>query len=257
LVHDTIAAQRGKGIFGLHRFYVSQRITGETASISDSSQLHHLRDVLRLKIGDEVCVFDSEGTEYLGAIEKLAREQAVFRIQNRKPAPVKKWQLAVACAIPKKSRLDDIIDKLTQLGVDVIIPLETERAVVKLETKEADRLERWRKIARNAAEQSRRSSLPLIPAVLSLPKVLAQAKNYRLKLVPTLAGDRKPLREILAESKADSILALVGPEGDFTPQEIEQARAAGFIPVSLGATVLRVETAAIAIAAFIRLALDG
>ena len=99
--------------------------------------------------------------------------------------------------------------------------------------------------------------MPLIPAAMSLPEVLAQSKNYRLKLIPSLAGDRKPLREILAESKPESVLALIGPEGDFTAQEIDQAIGAGFVPVSLGATVMRVETAAIAVAAYIRLALGN
>jgi 16S rRNA (uracil1498-N3)-methyltransferase len=159
--------------------------------------------------------------------------------------------------MPKKSRMDDIVDKLTQLGVDSIIPLETERAIVKMDKNGPNRLERWRKIARNAAEQSRRNTLPLILAAMSLPEVLAQSKNYRLKLIPSLSGDRKPLREILAESKPESVLALIGPEGDFTAQEIDQALGAGFVPVSLGATVMRVETAAIALAAYIRLALGN
>ena len=241
----------------MHRFYLPRKINGETASISDTGQMHHIRDVLRLQVGDQIALFDAEGLEYLGAIDSISREQAVVRILTRKPAPAKTCELAVACAIPKKSRMDDIVDKLTQLGVDSIIPLETERAIVKMDKNGPNRLERWRKIARNAAEQSRRNTLPLIPAAMSLPEVLAQSKNYRLKLIPSLAGDRKPLREILAESKPESVLALIGPEGDFTAQEIDQAIGAGFVPVSLGATVMRVETAAIAVAAYIRLALGN
>jgi 16S rRNA (uracil1498-N3)-methyltransferase len=241
----------------MHRFYISEKITGDTAPISDSDQFHHLKHVLRLKVGDEVSVFDGEGTEYHGALERVDRDQAVLRIQSRKPAPAQKLELAIACAIPKRSRLDDIIDKLTQLGVDTIIPLRTERAIVKLDKNAGTRLERWKKIARNAAEQSQRNRLPLIPPVMSLPEVLALSKNYGLRLVPTLAGDRKPLNAILAESRPARVLVLIGPEGDFTVREIGQAVDAGFIPVSLGTSVLRVETAAIAIAAFIRLALGN
>ncbi len=241
----------------MHRFYLARKINGETISISDSSQIHHIRDVLRLQVGDQITLFDPEGLEYLGAIDIINREQAIVRILTRKPAPAKPCELAIACAIPKQSRMDDIVDKLTQLGVVSIIPLETERAIVKMDKNGPNRLERWRKIARNAAEQSRRNTLPLIPAAMSLPEVLAQSKNYRLKLISSLAGDRKPLREILAESKPESVLALIGPEGDFTELEIDQAIGAGFVPVSLGATVLRVETAAIAIAAYIKLALGN
>ncbi len=238
----------------MHSFYLPERVIGKIASISDNGQLHHLRDVLRLRVGDEVLVFDNEGDEYSATIAQIDRKQALLRIEAHKSFPFRKLKLAIACAVPKQSKMDEIIDKLTQLGADSVIPLITERVVIRLAGAEESRLERWRTIAMNASEQSHRSRLPFISPLKGLQDVLAEAKGYQFKLVPTLIGERKTLNEVLIGSKPASVIVLIGPEGDFTPQEIRQALDAGFIPVSLGDTVLRVETAAIAVASYIELA---
>ena len=148
--------------------------------------------------------------------------------------------------------MDDIVDKLTQLGVDVIIPLETERVVVRIEENRRSRLERWQKIARSAAEQSRRNIIPSIPGILDFKAALAQAKSADLKLIPTLDGERKNLKEALTGCSFKDIFVLIGPEGDFTAQEVGQAVNSGFDPISLGDSVLRAETAAIAVAGYLR-----
>jgi 16S rRNA (uracil1498-N3)-methyltransferase len=239
----------------MRRFYISQKISGDTVSITEPAQLHHLRNVLRSQPGDEVTVFDAEGGEFAGVIQSVDRDRAILDIRSRKPAGPKNLEVTIACAIPKKSRMDEIIDKLTQLGVDGIVPLKTERGVVKLDEKEIPRLGRWRKIALSAAEQSQRHTLPLISPVTTLGEILHQAADYDLKLIPTLTGDSRPLNKVLPGAKPFRILALIGPEGDFTPAEVAQALKAGFVPVSLGNTVLRVETAAVAVAAYLKIAL--
>ena len=240
----------------MRSFYIAEKITGAVTSISDAAQLHHLRDVLRLKAGDEVVIFDNEGTRYSCVIEKVDKKEAVMRIKSRKAAPVRSLKLTIACSIPKQSRMDEIIDKLTQLGVDAIIPLVTERVIVKTQGSEQSRLERWRKIALTASEQSHRNLPPVVSSIRSLREVLAESKQYRLRLVPTLEGERKTLRQVFSDSLPSSILVLIGPEGDFTPPEISLALESGFIPVSLGDNVLRVETAAIAVVSFIKLAFE-
>jgi 16S rRNA (uracil1498-N3)-methyltransferase len=238
----------------MHSFYLPEKVTCKTASISDKGQVHHLRDVLRLKAGDEVVVFDSGGDEYSCTIIEIGKKRALLHIGARKPAQVRKLKLAIACGVPKQSRMDDIIDKLTQLGVDYIMPLVTERVVVRPAGSEESRLDRWRTIARSASEQSHRNRLPFISPPKGLGEVLAESKDYQFKLVPTLAGERKPLNKILAGSTPVSVFVLIGPEGDFTPREVRQALDAGFDSVSLGDTVLRVETAAVAVASYIELA---
>jgi 16S rRNA (uracil1498-N3)-methyltransferase len=238
----------------MHYFYLEGNIEGDQSVISDAGQLHHLRDVLRLKPGEQITVFDSAGREYLCSITGLTRQQALLKVIERRAVRPVKFKLAVACALPKKSRFDDIVDKLTQIGVDTIIPLMTERVVVKTDEAGA-RLERWRKIGRGAAEQSCRNTLPEIPAIFTFKDLLLKSAVYDLKLIPTLDGDPIPLKNVLTEKTPAAVLVLIGPEGDFTSQEVEQAVHAGFRPVTLGDNVLRVETAAVAAAAYLRLAL--
>jgi 16S rRNA (uracil1498-N3)-methyltransferase len=235
----------------MHRFYIDRKIEDEIVIISDRQQLHHIIDVLRLKAGGEVTVFDIEGYEAACSIVSISTDAAVLAVKSKKLAGKRQISLTIACAIAK-SGMDEIVDNLTQLGIDSIIPLETERVVVRLdEAKKQERVERWRRIALSAAEQSQRSRLPTIEPVAGLAYVLSRAEHFDLKLIPTLEGERKHLRDILREHEPKSILVLIGPEGDFTPDEVQLARNAGFTPVTLGDTVLRVSTAAIAVAAYI------
>lgn len=239
----------------MHRFYVAEEIGSDTVSICDE-QFHHLKDVLRLKVNDEVTVFDGGGNECVCLIRALGKKQATLTVKNKRRAQTRRFKITVACAVPKKAGLDEIIDSLTQLGVDAIIPLETERVIVKLDdSKKEARLKRWRKIVQSAAQQSQRSSLPVVAPVTSIESVVARSQDFDLKLIPTLSGERKHISEVLAASRPGNILVLIGPEGDFTPQEIEMAKNAGFIPVSLGAPVLRVGTAATAIVGYIAFSL--
>jgi 16S rRNA (uracil1498-N3)-methyltransferase len=238
-----------------YRFYVDW-VHGDTAFISDAGQFHHLKDVLRLKIRGAVIVCDGDGREYTGTVAAIKRKQAVIKVTPSMPARHNEMKLTVACAIPKGARLDDVIDQLTQLGAARIIPMMTERAVVKLdETKKEARLRRWRKIAQNAARQSQRNLIPLIEPVTNFASVISQSGRYDLKLIPNLEGRKKLIRDVLAAARPEEAMVLIGPEGDFTPAEVRLAVKAGFIPVSLGNTVLRVGTAAVAIASYFRLCL--
>lgn len=239
----------------MHRFFV-EHIKGDSALLADSAQLHHIRDVLRLKINDAVIIFDGVGNEYNGIITSIDKKQAVFSltpVQTQKRSSI---ALTIACAIPKGSHMDEIIDGLTQLGVKRIIPMMTDRVVVKLDdAKSESRLKRWQTIAQSAARQCQRSDIPVIAPVTDIKKVVTDTQNFDLKLIPHLSGRRKSIKSVLSKKSYKNIIVLIGPEGDFTPSEVELALHNGFIPVSLGDTVLRVATAAIAVAAYIKLAL--
>jgi 16S rRNA (uracil1498-N3)-methyltransferase len=242
----------------MHRFYtLSQNICGNKIVISDKAEVHYLRDVLRLKPNDEVILFDEQGNEYNSSLEVLSHK-VVLNIQERRLfcAVKQRNRISVTCAVamPKKSKMDDIVDKLTQLGVERIIPLKTERVIAKLDRdKEVSRLARWRKLAQAAAEQSQRQKLPIIEPIKDLKELLAQAKAlYDLKLISTLVDSkRKSLKEIFKGLKPKNVLVLIGPEGDFSPGEVDLAKKSGCIPVSLGDLVLRVETAAVAVASIL------
>jgi 16S rRNA (uracil1498-N3)-methyltransferase len=241
----------------MHRFYVD-KTEGSKAVISDKEQLHHLRDVLRLKVNDGISLSDGLGNDYAAVITAFDKKQAEVAVTLIRAARENQVKLTVACAIPKNTRFDDIVDFLTQLDVESIIPVTTERVVVKLDAAGAvEKHKRWVKIAQSAAQQSRRSRIPVISPVTDYPDVISQSGSFDLKLIPHLSGDRKPIKEVLAETHAKDILVLIGPEGDFTPQEVNLALDHGFLPVSLGDTVLRVATAAIAVASYIKFAVGS
>ncbi|MFH0827317.1 MAG: RsmE family RNA methyltransferase [Candidatus Omnitrophota bacterium] len=223
--------------------------------LSDKNKVHHIRNVLRMKKDDPLIIFDKTGCQYLCEIEGLSEEQVILRVREKreKGAP-EGLRLSVACAIPKKTRMDDIIDKLTQMGVARIIPLKTKHTVVKFDKrKEALRQERWNKIALSASEQSKRNSLPLVDPVRNFREFILQARNFDLKLIPTLKGERLSLQRALRGKRSKNILVAIGPEGDFSDDEVALARRMGFVPVSLGERVLRVDTAVLAITSFITL----
>ncbi len=241
----------------MHSFFVrKENISQDSIVIFDLSEVHHLRDVLRVKMKEKVIIFDEGGNKYLCCVEAIT-DKALLSIKERHPSgPAGRGlELTVACAIPKNSKMDDIIDKLIQLGVTRIIPLLTERVIVRLDRpKQASRIKRWEKIALAAAKQSHRVYLPVIEPIKDIREVLDASGAYDLRLIPTLAQPEcYSLKQALDKVKAKNILVLIGPEGDFTDEEINMAKDKGFLPVTLGELVLRVETAAIAVASFVRL----
>ncbi len=241
----------------MNRFMIDKdKIRGNSVAIGDPQQIHHLKNVLRIKSSRRVEVFDGSGNEYIARVIRIGEKEINLEIERVHVPIVAGLDLAVACAIPKNVKMDDIVDKLTQLGVDRIIPLETERVIVRLDSmKKADRLRRWEKISLSAAKQSHSCKLPRIDPVSKFRDVISASGDYDLKLIPTLDGSRQSFGEIFEKEGrgADRIMILIGPEGDFTSAEVSLAREAGFLPVSLGRSILRVDTAAVAAAAFIRL----
>jgi 16S rRNA (uracil1498-N3)-methyltransferase len=238
----------------MNRFFCKfSDVQGDKIKISDLKELHHLKDVLRFKPGERATIFDEQGNEYSVKLRNLSAGEAEFSVlekKNRTDLP--RTGIVIACAIPKKSKIDDIIDKLTQLGVDRIIPLITERVIVKLnEDKGLKRHKRWENIALTASKQSQRNSVPVIDPATGFPELIARSEKFDLKLIPNLAGQRKALKEIFGKSRPSNVLVLIGPEGDFTDQEIAAAIRAGFIPVTFGDQVFRVETACLYIASIL------
>jgi len=241
----------------MNRFFI-EKINPKDKFIilSDYTQLHHLRDVLRIKPLQQAAVFDNSGNEYIVRVLEIGARAVKLEIKERRPVKEPGLKITVACAIPKKVKMDDIVDKLTQLGVECIIPLQAERVIVRLDKqKKQERLARWQKIALSAAKQSQRSKLPLIEPVTGFKDALLAARSFDLKLIPTLEGRRKSLKEVFSglSGKIGRVMVLIGPEGDFTPDEVTLAKEAGFLPVSLGPLVLRVDTAAVAVVSFIKL----
>lgn len=222
--------------------------------ILDPGQIHHLSSVRRLKKGDQVLVFDGKSQEYECLIDSIAKNKVELSVGKIRKAMSIELALTLACALPKKVKMDYIIEKTVELGVDRIVPLKTERTIVEYSPeKSKEKLKRWQAIAVEASKQCGRIKLPEIEPVSEFSKVVSQAKNYELAVIPHLGPGNKSLKEIFRDSRPSSIIIFIGPEGDFSPREINSAKENGCIGASLGDLVLKVDTAAISVVAFLRL----
>jgi 16S rRNA (uracil1498-N3)-methyltransferase len=200
--------------------------------------------VLRLKLGDTLNVFDGSGHEAQARITEIAKDSVRLTILQQSSTPALPCRITLAQAIPKKN-MDLIVQKATELGVSSIVPLVSDRSVVKPD-EDSKKTERWREIALEACKQCGNNWLPEIEAPQQAHDYLASLPKHDLKLIASLQPDAKPLKTILGEpANQKSVLILIGPEGDFTPAELSLAKSAGCLPLSLGPLVLRAETAAI------------
>ena len=244
---------------------------------------HYLKHVLRVRIGDAVTLFDGSGSDYHGVIERLDAQELAVRIINRATIADKTCRLTLAQALPKGAKMDDIIEKATELGVDRIIPFYSSRSVPKWSVeKAADRVVRWRKIAIEAARRCRRPDIPPIDNVVRYDEMLGMAWRDDIEASapprtesghaakhPSPDGVRndaphgiifweeggRSVKSILHSEdgmKAGHWFLVIGPEGGFSRTEIDTAQALGFVAASLGDQVLRVETASLVVLAILQ-----
>jgi 16S rRNA (uracil1498-N3)-methyltransferase len=210
---------------------------------------HHLTDVLRVGVGARIVVSNGQGGSADAEIIEISNQGVSVRILDRQHLAGDGVLLTLIQAVPKAQKMDWIIQKATEIGVWSVLPVMTDRGVVKLEEERADkRTGRWQRIAVEAAKQCRTAWIPKVEPVEPLTAVLARPLPVDVLLVGSLETNAYPLKTCLAglrERRPKSIGLLIGPEGDFSPREFELAHKAGALPVSYGSRVLRVETAAI------------
>lgn len=211
----------------------------------DDAQAHHLRAVLRLSAGQAIEVFDDAGSVGEGTIVELSPGSAIIDVSVI-GRPAQSHALTVAAAIPKGNRADWMVEKLSELGVAEWIPLLTERSVVLAEGK--GKPARWERIAVEAARQSRRQGVLKIHAPTSLAEALA-IHSVGVRLVLATAAGVRPISAIPPADAPTTVF--IGPEGGWTADELAAMAAAGLTAVSLGPTILRVETAAVVAAGII------
>ncbi|MDP3143730.1 MAG: RsmE family RNA methyltransferase [Candidatus Omnitrophota bacterium] len=230
----------------MHRFYTPPENIKEKIIIKDSSEIHHLKDVLRMKIGEETIIFDGKGNEYNAKINSLSNHEVVLLIIDKKEGGRKNLlQVCLACALPKKSKSEFIVEKATELGAQRVIPLKTVRTIVDLKGERAERkVERWQEIAVNASKQSQRKTVPKIEKIHTFNQAMQEIKKYDLCLIPCLFGKRKKIEDLLMHFSGKSIMVFIGPEGDFTAEEVRLAIKSGCQLVTLGEQVLKVDSAA-------------
>ena len=212
-------------------------------------EAHHLRTVLRGKIGQNIEVFDGRGRAASAEIVSLERHAARVRILQQTHEPRPALALVLVLGMPREQKLDLVVQKATELGVARILPVQADHAVMQVRRdNEESKRERWQRIALNAAKQCGAAWLPEIGPARELEECLTTLPGPTALILCSLESDARPFRETLNTLRATSprsIAVLVGPEGDFSARERAAARNAGARPVSFGTRVLRTETAAI------------
>lgn len=218
----------------------------------DASETHHALEVLRLSTGSRITVFDGQGREAMAEIGEIRHHQATIHIGAETRSTPLPCALTLAQAIPKGKTMDLIIQKAVELGAARIVPLISERTIVRLDAGEgSQKAARWREIAIEACKQSGQNFLPQIPDPQPPARFLQTLDPKALALIGSLQPGALTIKQAIGEYAASTgrmpaqAVVLIGPEGDFTPAEIAAARSAGCVPVTLGPIVLRSETAAI------------
>jgi 16S rRNA (uracil1498-N3)-methyltransferase len=237
------------------RFFVEGEPLGPGERVVIGKRALHLTRVLRLGIGDSVVLFDGSGKEFPAEILEVRRQLVRLKVaEGTEVERESNLKLVLALGLTRPAIMDLIVQKVTELGVDEIVPVSTERAQKWLKgERTASRLKRWERIAREAARQSGRNRVPRIWSLTTFDQVLEQKKDAGLKLVCWEEEESGSVRQILAtQGESRQACVLIGPEGGFSAREVEQAAAAGFQSVSLGRRLLRTETAAIMIIGLIQ-----
>jgi len=219
-----------------NRFFIKQSNIRSSYVFLDGEEHHHLSRVARIKPGEKVWLFDERGTNYLARVEEVTKEKTRLAILERRVTPEPRVEITLAQALIKSKKMNSIIQKATELGVTTIIPVITARTVVRIEERAEKKLERWQKIIKAAAKQSKISFLPSISSPVTLEK---------------LVEERDEAKKLVLSENTSSAIILVGPEGGWTSEEEEYILDHAYEAVSLGRQVLRAETAALASLAMI------
>jgi 16S rRNA (uracil1498-N3)-methyltransferase len=233
------------------RFHIPAAGWDPSALALTGDEFHHCRDVMRCRPGDRVVVFNGAGVEADVEILSIDAARAPLKVWTLSETPRPPARLTLGQAVPKGKNMDLIVQKATELGASAIVPLLSERTVVRLDPDEVlKKQEKWQRVAIEACKQCGQNWLPEVALPVSVETFLAKAGRARpreLRLVAALSAEARPLRNILGdhETRPRAATILIGPEGDFTPAELSLAIGAGFDPLTLGPIVLRSETAAI------------
>ena len=231
------------------RFYIQPHSWNPDKLALDSGETHHALDVLRMKAGDRATVFNGQGAEATVELAAVDKGRIVLKkISATKSSPLE-CQITLGQAIPKGKNMDLIVEKATELGAAAVVPLLSERTIVRGDVDElVAKRDKWQRVAIEAAKQCGQNWLPTV-AKPQTPKEYFQAgEKFDLMLVASLQPDSRHIKQVLAEAavkRPSRVLVLVGPEGDFTPAEMNLAKNAGCRPITLGPIILRTETAAI------------
>lgn len=231
------------------RFYIPPHAWNPDKLALDPAETHHALDVLRMKAGDRAALFNGLGSEATVEFASVDKSRIVLKkISIAKSSPLA-CEIVLGQAIPKGKNMDLIVEKTTELGAAGIVPLLSERTVVRCDEGEAiGKRDKWQRVAIEAAKQCGQNWLPTVAKPQTPKEFFQSGEKFDLMLIASLQPDSRHIKQVLAEAgpkKPSRVLILVGPEGDFTPAEVNLAKNAGCRPITLGPIILRSETAAI------------
>ena len=237
----------------MHRFYISPRNWNPRALALTGAEAHHARDVLRMKEGDKLVLFNGQGREITAEIINLGSDAITLRKLHEAETPPLQCRIVLGQAIPKGKNMDLIVQKAVEIGAAEIAPIISDRTIVQIDSESAAQKQtKWQQIAIEAAKQCGQNWLPRVHTPRKLGEFFSALEaSFDLRLIGSLQPDAQHLKKILGNylsehhNRPRSVLMLVGPEGDFTPAELALARRHGCQPITLGPIILRVETAAI------------
>ncbi len=237
----------------MHRFYLPSAEWHPDALRLTGAEAHHARSVLRLQPGAKAVLFNGRGREITAEVTGLAGRDVELRKLHEATTPALRCRITLGQAIPKGKNMDFIVQKAVEIGAAEIVPIVSDRTIVRLADGEAAQKQlKWQTVAIEAAKQCGQNWLPEVQTPRPLAQFFGERPAFDLQLIGSLQSDALHLKQILAEysaahtgSRPASVLMLIGPEGDFTPAELNVARAHGCRPITLGPIILRVETAAI------------
>ena len=232
----------------MHRFFVEEPAMGENSITITGGDVNHIKNVLRMSVGDKICVINGQNNkEYYCEITAVGNEAVDTRIcEIRESDQELGNEVVLFQGLPKSDKMELIIQKAVELGVHTIVPVSTDRTVVKLDAKkEANKRKRWMSISESAAKQSGRLRIPEVTPVVSYREALEMAKKMDVRLIPyELAEGMEKTRELMSSIQpGQSVAVFIGPEGGFESSEIEKAMEIGAWPITLGKRILRTETA--------------
>lgn len=219
---------------------------GQTLTL-EGNDAHKIVDVLRKRSGDAVEIIDSTAQQFVGTLQIDGRAVEARLAEGYRAPPQQLLEITVAQGIPKGSKMDFVVEKLTELGAMAIIPLQSERSIP------VGKNERWHRLAKTAAAQCGRATIPEVRQPQTFPQLLATFGSYDVVLFPWELAESKPMHDTLpgAIANARRVLIVIGPEGGFSHSEAEAAQKAGAQIVSLGSRILRTETAALVLVALL------
>lgn len=244
----------------MYRFFVEKDQILEDSIVIKGQDVNHIKNVLRMKIGEKILISDGNDREYECEITSLADREVVAKIEDingsSRELPIK---VHLYQGIPKGDKMETIIQKMVELGGFRIVPVTTKRCVVKLDEKKAkNKVARWNAIAESAAKQSKRGVIPKVDNVMSFKEALKDASNLDVLFIPyEEAEDMEKTRNLIAHiTPGQTIGIFIGPEGGFAPEEVEQAKSENISPITLGKRILRTETAGMALMSVLMFAME-